>query len=41
MADIVAKVGEVHPGRNNGIGTNNFLNQHCASALDLESILLA
>jgi hypothetical protein len=30
IADIVAKVGERHLGRNNRIGTNNFLNQHCA-----------
>jgi hypothetical protein len=29
-ADIVAKVGGVHPGSNNRVGTSNFLNQHCA-----------
>jgi hypothetical protein len=40
LADIVAKVGEGHLRRNNRIGTTSFLNQHCVSALDLESILL-
>jgi len=40
LADIVAKVGEGHLRRNNRIGTTNSLNQHCVSALDLESILL-
>jgi hypothetical protein len=39
-ADIVAKVGEGHLRRNNRIGATNSLNQHCVSALDLESILL-
>jgi len=38
--DIVAKVGNGHLARNNRIGTNKLLNQHCASALELESILL-
>jgi hypothetical protein len=27
--------------RNNRIGTNGFLNQHCAQTPDLESMLLA
>jgi hypothetical protein len=40
-ADIVAKVGGGHLERNNRITANQFLNQHCASGLDLESILLA
>jgi hypothetical protein len=41
MADIVAKVGGEQLGRNNRITANQFLNRHCASGLDLESILLA
>jgi hypothetical protein len=41
LADIVAKVGGEHLGGNNRIGTNDFLNQYCASTLDFESILLA
>jgi len=40
LSNIVAKVGDGHLARNNRIGTNNLLNQHCASALELESILL-
>jgi len=38
LADIVAKVGEGHLRRNNRIDATNSLDQHCASALDLESI---
>jgi len=41
LADIVAKVGGGQLGRNNRITANQFLNRHCASGLDLESILLA
>jgi hypothetical protein len=41
VADIVAKVGGGHLGRNNRITANQFLNRHCASGLDPESILLA
>jgi hypothetical protein len=37
----VAKVGGGQLGRNNRITANQFLNRHCASGLDLESILLA
>ena len=41
MTDTVAKVGGGQLGRNNRITANQFLNRHCASGLDLESILLA
>jgi hypothetical protein len=39
-ADIVAKVGKWQLGRDNRIATSKSLNQHCASAADLESMLL-
>jgi len=41
VADCVAKLDEEQLAGNNRIGTNNFLNQPCALASDLESILLA
>jgi hypothetical protein len=40
LADFVAKVGKWQVGRNNRIKTGKSLNQHCASAADLESMLL-
>jgi hypothetical protein len=39
--DFVAKVGEEQPAGNNRIGTDKFLNQHCALAPVLASMLLA
>jgi hypothetical protein len=39
-ADIAAKVGGWLLRRNNRIAGSKFLNQHCASAADLESMLL-
>jgi len=41
IRDIVAKVGEGYPWRNNRIQTSRSLNQCCFQALDLESILPA
>ena len=40
MADFVAKVGGWLLRRNNRIAGSKFLNQHCASTVDLESMLL-
>jgi hypothetical protein len=39
--DIVAKLDEEQFARNNRIRAREFLCQHCALALDLESMLLA
>jgi hypothetical protein len=41
LANFVAKLGDEPLSRNNRLGAHNFLNQHCAWAPDLESILLA